>query len=145
MMMMMTTMTVMMMTTAMTIITMTSGRPAREGRGTTFGFGRRQRPAAHAGHRNHNHNRNHDHDDDDEEGEEEVYDDGAGVHAVGPDPQPDGQDLGPGEDAGQQEGGPQEDGGPAADRDDQQVEYSRLKFSLELVKSQIGDQVMPGN
>ena len=111
----------------MTIMTMTSGCPARKGGGATFGFGRRQRPAAHAGHHNH------DHDVDDQE--EEVYDDGAGVHAVGPDPQPDGQDLGPGEDAGQQEGGPQEDGGPAADRDDQQVEYSRLKFSLELVKS----------
>ena len=44
-----------------------------------------------------------------------------GLDAVGPDPQPDGQDPRPGEDPGQQEGGAQEDRGPPADRDDQQV------------------------
>ena len=44
-----------------------------------------------------------------------------GLDAVGPDPQPDGQDPRPGEDSGQQEGGAQEDRGPPADRDDQQV------------------------
>ena len=44
-----------------------------------------------------------------------------GLDAVGPDPQPNGQDPGPGEDPGQQEGGAQEDRGPPADRDDQQV------------------------
>ena len=130
-----------MMMTRMIMMTMTmmlAGCTARESWRAPFGFGRRQRPAAHAGH--------HQHDDDlDDDDDNNGF---AGVHAVRPDPQPDWQDLGPWEDARQQEGGAQEDRRPSADWNDQQVEYFDLwrlrlmpRSGLETTKLELLSEV----